>query len=487
MTDEASLTQRVTWNALTATIARIGGSLIALFNVALIARGLGIDGYGQYTTVIAYLSTAGILADLGLYTLMTREISLPGANEKEIASDFFTLRLILAVFFLALAVGAVSFFPYAPIVKVGIVLTSVAYLFLSLCQILMGIFQKYLQLQWTAIAEIAGRIGQLLLTVLFFVKGAGLLSYLSGVIVGACIMLILNILFAYKLIPFHLHISLRSFRRIVRTTLPIAVSLIFVLLYFKSDMLLLSIMKTEYEVGIYGIAYKVLEAIIFFPAMFVGIMMPLLSRTATESREDFSRIFQKVFDILSVTGFPFVVGGILVSSSFVQIIAGHGFSAATAPMQILFIAIGIIFYGSLASNAVIALNLQKKAMWIYGVGMVFNVGANLFVIPRYSYIGASWTTVLTEFFVTLALFWLIHKKTNVWPRFGVSLRAGAAALLMGILAYVLVRPIGTPLPPLHFLVVIAVCVALYGVCAILLRAVSRNDIKLIMPNIPFLR
>lgn len=482
MKSEASLTQRITWNALVATLARVGGSVIALFNVALIARGLGTDGYGGYTTVIAYLSTAGILADLGLYTLMTREISLPEANEQEIATDFFTLRLIFAVFFLALAVGAVFFFPYAPLVKIGIVFTSVAYLFLSLSQILMGIFQKYLQLQKTAMAEIVGRLGQLFLSVMFFIEGKGLLAYLSGVVVGACIMLIINVFFAYKLVPFHLHISLRSLHRITKTTLPIAISLVFVLLYFKSDTLLLSVMKTPHEVGIYGIAYKVLEALIFFPAMFVGIMMPILSRTAAESHKHFSVIFQKVFDILSLGGIPLAVIGALTSASFIAIIAGKGFADATAPLQILFIAIGIIFYGSLASNSVIALDLQNKAMWIYGAGMVINVGANLFIIPRYSYIGASWTTVITEAIVTIALFFLIYKKTGAWPRPGNSLKSAAAACVAGVVTYILARPLTMALPPLRFVAVVAAGLLVYIIFAVLLRAVNKDDIKLVLPE-----
>ena len=65
------------------------------------------------------------------------------------------------------------------------------------------------------------------------------------------------------------------------------IAAILVMIYFKLDTVMLSFMKDQIDVGIYGLAYKILENLIFFPAMFVGLIMPLLSKHAFSNRSKF--------------------------------------------------------------------------------------------------------------------------------------------------------------------------------------------------------
>ena len=94
------LFQKITLNTLASFVGRVIGSILALVSIGLITRALGREGFGEYSTVIAYLATFQILADLGLYSLLTREISQRPGEEKNLVSLFFTLRLIAAAFFL---------------------------------------------------------------------------------------------------------------------------------------------------------------------------------------------------------------------------------------------------------------------------------------------------------------------------------------------------------------------------------------------------
>ncbi|MDO8676530.1 MAG: oligosaccharide flippase family protein, partial [Candidatus Azambacteria bacterium] len=44
---------------------------------------------------------------------------------------------------------------------------------------------------------------------------------------------------------------------------------------------------------------------------------------------------------------------------------------------------------------------------------VINVGLNFLLIPKYSYFAAASSTVLTEIFITLTMFWLIKQNTKI--------------------------------------------------------------------------
>lgn len=412
---------------------------------------------------------------------MTREISQDNASEEHIASNFFTLRLISAVFFLTSTSIVVFFLPYASDVRTGVALASPAYVLLSLSQVCMGIFQKYLALHKAAIAEVAGRAGQLALVWMFVQKGAGLHAFLTAVVGGAVLIFLVNIFFVRHIIPIRLRWDIPYWKQVIPTAIPVAASIIFTLLYFKTDTIMLSLMRPQEEVGIYGAAYKVLETLAFFPAMFVGIMLPILSRVSLR-KEEFIQVFQGAFRVLSMAALPVMIGGALTSATIIDIIAGNEFRAAAEPLRILFMAVGVIFLGNLAGQSAVALGLQKKAMWIYCGGMLVNIGANFLIIPQFSYMGAAWTTLATEAGVTLGLFMLIRQASGAGPDLRGIARSFAAAFLLGVAVYVLAQPLGAPQTPLLFVSIVLLGAALYFALLFIFGAVSKKEVQILFLN-----
>jgi len=453
--------RKITLNILVSSMGRVLGGILALFSIGIITRSLGVAGFGEYSTVVAYLSTVQIFADMGLYSLLTREISQNPQREKELVSTFFTLRLILATLFLLFGSVLIFIFPYSGAVKMGVLLASSGFLFLSLSQIFLGVFQKHLAIYKAAISELLGRAVQLLLVWYFFISGKGFFYYLVAIVLSSFVIFILNMIFARRLVRFKLHISIAEFKRIIKSVLPIAISLIFTLLYFKSDILILSIIKSQEDVGVYGAAYKVLEIIIFFPAAFIGLMLPRLSKLAKENRKKFSDLFSSLFSIISMGAFPIVFGGLILAYSIVNLIGGKDFLASAAPLRVLFVAIGIIFFGTLFGSSIIALDLQKKAMWAYVYGFIFNIVANLVVIPRYSYMGASWSTLFTELLVTLYLFYILKKEIKIKIKNTVLFKTVLASLVMGALLFYISVPIQEPLSYFRLSGAILVGMAVY--------------------------
>jgi O-antigen/teichoic acid export membrane protein len=407
------LFQKISYNLGIAALSRLVIGAISLVVVGLLTRSLGPAGYGYYNLIFAYLYIFTSIADLGLYTVLVREVSKVDTDkEKPIASKIFTLRLIFVVLILILADFLVLFFPYPPLVRWGVIIASLFSVFSSLTQVLMGVFQKYLRLYLVSVADIIARACQLvLLAVMIYIK-AGLLSFVWAVVLSEAIHFLLTLAFSRSLVKIKLSADFVYWKQILKTAFPIAVSLVFVLIYFKLDTVLLSLMKPAYDVGIYSVAYKVLEAAIFLPAIYVGLVMPLLSKYAFGNQAEFVRTFRKAFNVLSVFALPLMVYIFVLSDKIIRIIGGSGFVQSGPVLKILSVAILMIFFGNLGGNAIVALNLQKKGMWIYLAGAVFNVVANLILIPRYSYFAAAWITVATEILITLWMFRLIKKEAG---------------------------------------------------------------------------
>ena len=473
------LARKIAYNTIISTGARLIGVALSLISIGFIARYLGKEGFGSYSLILAFLYAFNILADFGLYSLMTREISRPGADEKKIASNIFTLRVVALLIFLGIASIVVWFFPYNFQIKLGVLIGSVAFLLMSASQVLMGIFQKYLRIDKPGLAELIGRLSQLGLIVLFVFLDLGFFAILGALIISNFLIFVINFIFARKYVPLGLAFDFSLWRKLVKTAFPIAVSIVLTLIYFKIDSIFLSLpainrgaVNPIIDVGIYNIAYKVLEGIIFFPAMFVGLIMPLLSKHALSNQEEFKKIFQKVLDVLIIFIIPLLIGLLLLSLPIVTLIGGKDFTDSAKVLQILAFAVGLIFLGNLFGHSIIALDKQKTAAWIYFGGMIFNVITNLIFIPKYSYLGAAATTVFTELLVTILMLWLIYKTIRYFPSFKIVWKILFAGLIMGLFIYIF--------QGWNLFILVSLAAIIYFAVLYLIKGIKKEEILLLI-------
>jgi len=97
-----SLTKKIAVNTGWQMVGKVVGTFLGLIAIAILTRYLGRDGYGQYTTIYAFLQLFGILADFGFYIVLVKMISekhVDQTEENKITSNIFTLRLISALIF----------------------------------------------------------------------------------------------------------------------------------------------------------------------------------------------------------------------------------------------------------------------------------------------------------------------------------------------------------------------------------------------------
>ena len=226
---------------------------------------------------------------------------------------------------------------------------------------------------------------------------------------------------------------------------------------------MLSLMKSSGDVGIYGVAYKILESLIFFPAVFVGLLMPLLSKYAFASIAEFKKIAQRGLDFLIIFSVPLVAGGLVLSRRIINLIAGPEFAPAAGILNILIFATAIIFFGTLFSSMIIALEKQKALAKIYSIGAIVNFGVNLVLIPRFSYWGAAFSTLLTEFLVTAFMLFVIKKAASFFPSFRLAAKTIFSACLMAGVIFAASGLNLFLLLPIAFLVYFAALFALKGI------------------------
>lgn len=437
-----SLTRQIAYNTLVQSLGRVISALIGLGIIAAVSRYLGRAGFGQYTTATAFTGFFATIAGMGIALVVTNEVSKRNLRLSHFLSNAFSLRLFTSLIILGLGAIIGLFLPYASIVKQAILIESFSFFLLSFRHVFDGIFFKKLKTIKLVIAEVIGRLLSLGLVFAAIFFNQGLLTIMWALAFGNLLQSLLVYVFAHAYAKIRFQIDPTAWRYILKRSWPLALSVALNLIYFKFDTIMLSLLKPAEDVGIYGAAYKVLELLIAFPILFCNLVLPQLSTYRQSHPARFRRIFQKSYDALVITTVLLVILVFFFAPNLITLIVGKDFGASVRVLQILSIAIGIIFISSLPSHTVVVLDQQKKMIFAYLTGAVLSIITNLIFIPLYSYTGAAVTTIFVELLVLVLSFIVIKRAYPLPLRQNILWRSLTAGC--GLILVLLLLPMGIP-------------------------------------------
>jgi O-antigen/teichoic acid export membrane protein len=447
---------------------------LSLLSIRYITGYLGQSGFGKYATVLAFFSFFSALSDLGLGPVAAREISREGADERLILGNVLSLRFVFSLALLVIAPLSLLVFRYPADLEIGILVAALATWFSTTSLVLNAVFQKYLAMHRVALVEFLGKVLQLGLIIFIVKTNAGFLAIVATLLVSLGFNALLSYFFSRRYVVFRLRFDFAYWKLFLRESLPMGATAMITFAYFKFDTILLSLLQSSAEVGIYNVAYKIIENLIFFPAMLAGLILPLLSRFIYTDRARFEEIANQTFKVFTLLVLPLVAGTFFLAPQIIAIISGGGFEPSVPVLRVLIFALACIFFGHYFNMLLIVANAQKKLMTALIFAAVVNVGLNLVLIPRYSYMGSAATSLITELCVILITGFLVSKVVGFRPHFG---HLGKAFLSAGIMALALFF-----LAPVSFLLAGTVGSLLYVASLWLTRAVSFEEVYLLFSN-----
>ncbi|MEK7532430.1 MAG: polysaccharide biosynthesis C-terminal domain-containing protein, partial [Patescibacteria group bacterium] len=206
------------------------------------------------------------------------------------------------------------------------------------------------------------------------------------------------------------------------------------------------------------------------PIIFMGLLLPLLSAAWTEkNQERFQHLVERGFTIFSIVAIPMLFGGILLATPLMRLIAGREFVASGPIVQILLIALMGGFLGALFGHTIVAINHQRKTIWIYMVTAALTLIGYLIFIPSHGVLGAAWMTVFSEVLAGALLWGYVRHVTRAHVSFAPLLKAIIASLVMMLVLL--------PLRELHVLILIALGALVYGLAIVALRGVPLETVR----------
>ena len=463
------LARKIAYNVILNSFLKVFSTVaLSLLSIRLMTEYLGQDGFGKYATILAFFAFFSAIADLGLGSVTAREISREGADESKILGNVIALRLTASLALLFIAPLIVLLFGYSLDVEIGIFIAALATVFSTLSFVLNGIFQKNIAMDKVAMIEFLGKIFQVGLIILVIKEDWGFLPIACTLIASLSFNALTAFVLSRRYATFRLQFDFAFWKEFLRHSYPMGVTALITFAYFKMDTILLSVLQSNAHVGIYNVAYKIMENLIFFPAMLSGLILPLLSRFIFTNRSRFEEIANKTFKVFCIIIVPIVVGTWFLAPDIIAIVSGDGFLESVPVLRVLIFALGFIFFGSYFNMLLVVGNAQKKLMQTLIYAALFNISLNLFLIPRYSYMGSAYVSLATEAFVVLLTSMLAYRTIKYRPSFENVKRILFSGSIMALTLFFL--------EPYSFLLSGIVGVMVYAALLWATRAITPDEI-----------
>jgi O-antigen/teichoic acid export membrane protein len=192
-------------------------------------------------------------------------------------------------------------------------------------------------------------------------------------------------------------------RELQAAALPLGFFMISLNLYSYVDTVILGVMRTNAETGLYGAAYRIYEGLTYPPSIVASLVTPRLSYLFVHDRAKVNRLLVRTLSGAAAMGVVIGGVGVAVATPLVTLLFGASFADAARPLQILAGGALFVFCTWILHAAAIATNLDRRLFMTTVIGLGSNVGLNLLFIPRWGINGAASATVIAEAVTVLLL------------------------------------------------------------------------------------
>lgn len=421
-------------NTIVATGGRIINAFLGVLVVGVLTRLLGPANFGLYTLLLSFGALVQLLADFGLYLTLSREIAQHPEQEQHYLAQTFSLRAVL--FAVAVAVGVVAsrYINSLSSLTVPLLIAMCGLFFQSFSQLLLSVYQKY-GLVWRAmVGELAGRIAQISTILVVALSIVTLNKVLVAFVVGTLLTFVVQYLLVPISRPRLWGFKWTTWKQLVRVSWPLGLLLVLNAIYFRVDAIILSLFRTPVEVGLYGLAYRVIESGLFFPAMLGGLLLPRLTASLQQNKnKQAARYVEEGFYLLAMVAGGVVTLLLYMPGPLILLVSGPHFVGAAPVLRILSGALVIMFFGNLFGFTLIALGRHRLLLGLYFCLVIVNGVGNWLFIPLWGMVAAAWTTVGTEAVALSVAAFVTYRALPFavpWRAFARPLLAGAAVVAL---------------------------------------------------------
>ncbi len=405
--------QKIFKNAFYLGLANSLSKVFYLIQAMLIARFLGVEGYGKYSFAFAFAGMFFAFADLGTYNLAIRDISKKKSALSKYVANMIIIEIVsCSIAFLALLIFS-SFLNTGvlPLIAGIVLLIGVIQSAFSV-----GFYARQKMIVPAAISLLQSAT-TLVLSAVFIHLRLGvqylLLSFLISKLIAALIM-IAHFRKAFGNLSFD--VDFKFLNNMFKKSLPFLINAAAFSLLFNLGIIIFRVIKGDYAFGIYSAASKVIENLSFLPASLISAAYPVFSsfsRVKTRIAKAYKTVFNSLILICSIIAIILAI----FARQIIQIIFSNKFLEAVPILRTLSFTFLI---GSLISLNTAFLNAVNKTKFNIAISVSLIPAYAIlafFLIKKYDYVGFAVSIIIIEIvFLTVQQFFIRKVIRNYFSK-----------------------------------------------------------------------
>src|SRR4051794_34325490 len=410
-----SATGRVATN----TIARAAGEAVAklgsLAFYVVLARELGSSDYGAFMFALALTGALLIGAGFGTDELIARQVARERGDAGRFLSDVIALKSVTALALLAVAMGVVVIGGYSGATKLATLFIGVGVAAEVMAKSWGAIFQAHERLELVSAGLIVQRVLTAGVGIAVLVGGGGLVAaalvYMGGALGGLLAVEGMWRRFTWALRP---QPTRSGAFELLRGGLPIGVAALLWVLLLKVDVLMLSFLTNNHEVGLYSSASRLIEGTQFVAWAFNAAMLPWIARTTGPA---LMRGYMLGLKLLACVLAPVALTVACFAGPIIALLYGNEFDGAATPLALL--APTMLLYGlqSFSGTLLIARDAPGVLVRVAG-GVAFqNIACNTVAIPLWGADGAAGVALSSSLLMAGLTMWFASRRAGAFSVF----------------------------------------------------------------------
>jgi O-antigen/teichoic acid export membrane protein len=413
------------------TIVQVLGKAITVLGSFLVVRmissrqGLGVSGFGNFSLVTVYVAYFYLLLDFGFNTVFVQWATREPDKRLEYFSQLLSLRVCLSVAMIVAGLVILPFLPsdtYTPLIKLGVIACLSTIALQGLFMTGNAFFQLHVKYQLSVVVAVLAALVNLSATYIALRLGFGLTGILLAFIAEYIVLGVGSLILVRRYLPWYWVINWQKWRQLILESLPLGLSILLTIVYFRSDMFMLGVLPlnpalglvNKQAIGLYNLPYSIFEVFLTLPAFIMNATYPLMLQAYAQSAASLRGLMTKTL-LASVAISVVIVLGTWLFAPLVINLQTHNnpdFHPSVLLLRILSLGLPAFFMTNVLVFTLICLGRKKWLPMVYVVAGIVNIAANLWLIPQFGPVAAAATTIGTELLILIILAYL------TWTAFG---------------------------------------------------------------------
>jgi O-antigen/teichoic acid export membrane protein len=458
----------------------VGGNLtfrlLSFIIIVYLARYLGVSEFGKYNIVFAYVAIFNVISDLGLQTILVRDIARNEKNISKLIGNAFILRVFLTLIAIASAIVFIDFMSYPDDIRLYTYIASFQIFYLSFNDFYATVFQANLRVEYSVIAKISSRIISGLLIFWIILNKGTLAQVIISVVLSETVKLLITLYFSRKFISPVFEFDPKILKYLITAAFPLALLGLINVSGPNLGLIILSKLSTEESVGLFSAAQRILRPLSLLPLAMSVSIFPVMSTFHKSNSEKLEKTLILSVKYMVIGVLPIAVGVTILSQSFINIIYGKQFLESSLVLKILIWGFLLTAVNSIFYHSMISINQQNFVTISSITGTILGLIVAIILIPRYDYLGLAFSSLTGRLSVFILNFYFLTKTMGSVPFHRLLPKPIISVVMMGGLIYLLGF--------LNIFILIPFGAMTYFASLYFLKAFSAEEIKRLKSIVP---